>query len=78
MMSNAEAKKTSTGAEIFYDSANFCLKDYKLKPGVENSPFWESDKMIVDGKNITLYRNNTIIQQLKQTQYNNRIFLFEE
>ena len=75
---NAEVKNNVESTEILYNSADFQLKDYKLKPGVENSLFWESNRMIVSGKKIVLYYNETELKSVTQTQYNNRIFLFEE
>lgn len=78
LMHNANIKKNIDGAEVIYNPVNFQLKDYKLKPGVENSPFWESNKMLISGKNIFLFKDNVMLQSIKQTQYNNRIFLFEE
>ena len=78
LMNNAKIKKFGNHIDIYYTPSDFQLKDYKLKPKVEYSVFWESNHMTVIGTKIILYKNDIKLLYLKQTQCNNRIFLFEE
>ena len=75
---NAKIKKSEKLTEILYNPSDFQLTDYKLKSGVEDSLFWESNRMIVSGREIILYHDDAKLKVINQTQYNNRIFLFEE
>ena len=75
---NAEIKKSEKLTEILYNPSDFQLTDYKLKSGVEDSLFWESNRMIVSGRKIILYHDDAKLKVINQTQYNNRIFFFEE
>ena len=61
-----------------YRTGDFEIQDYKLKPCVEQSPLWDSDKMVLRGKKIRIYKGRQLLGELTQSQYNNRIFLFKE
>lgn len=77
-MNGATVTETPQGKEINYSPSEFQIKDYKLDKAVENSCFWDSNRMIVNGNAISLFAGEREIGRLKQSKYKDRIFIFEE
>ncbi len=78
LLSGAEIRETPDRTELCYNPHHFQLKGYAVRPEAETSLLWESNRMIVDGRKIRIFHDAELLAEYRQTQYNNRIFIFEE